>query len=326
MASGIIRCPAFIRPSSLVTRVLPSLLAGPSLSDLIGGSEVALLASELSQIEWRKPAFGPTAADAVRLIQFLRLDAGARSIGSVGDAEVLQAFLRDARRATPTKLEERGALAALSRYLSTCEWIPSHLSSEHHLRANALEPQILEPPAPLTVTVPELPRAPSPPLPEIPSEPEATEELPRASPPEDLEFLEEEITLPAPQPFPPEPIPLPEPPLPTPEPYPEPQPEPEPEPEPEEPAVEAAKHLESPRILLNLAKVMEDVGERAEVVQAYEQVLQLRPNDAEALAGQKRLAPSTKSRVVARKPAKKPRKTAGRSKRADSRSPSSRTP
>src|SRR5439155_402718 len=38
----------------------------------------------------------------------------------------------------------------------------------------------------------------------------------------------------------------------------------------------AAKHRESPRILLNLGKVMEDAHEPAEAVRAYDQVLKLR--------------------------------------------------
>ena len=68
----------------------------------------------------------------------------------------------------------------------------------------------------------------------------------------------------------------------------------------------AAKHRESPRILLNLGKVMEDPHEPAEAVRAYDQVLKLRPKDSEAVAGSKRLGVPTKSR---RRPRKKTPKT-----------------
>jgi len=68
----------------------------------------------------------------------------------------------------------------------------------------------------------------------------------------------------------------------------------------------AAKHRESPRILLNLGKVMEDAHEPAEAVRAYDQVLKLRPKDSEAVAGSKRLGVPTKSR---RRPRKKTPKT-----------------
>lgn len=57
----------------------------------------------------------------------------------------------------------------------------------------------------------------------------------------------------------------------------------------------AATHSESPRILLNLGKALEGTGKREKAIQAYEQVLRLRPEDSEALAGRKRLAPSAKA-------------------------------
>ena len=71
----------------------------------------------------------------------------------------------------------------------------------------------------------------------------------------------------------------------------------------------AAKHRESPRILLNLGKVMEDAHEPAEAVRAYDQVLKLRAKDPEAVAGRKRLGVPSKSRRSPRKgTAKSPKK------------------
>jgi Flp pilus assembly protein TadD len=65
----------------------------------------------------------------------------------------------------------------------------------------------------------------------------------------------------------------------------------------------AAKHFESPRILLNLGTVQEAENKRREAVGAYDQVLRLRPKDREGRAGRKRLAPPTKSK---RRPKKAP--------------------
>jgi len=87
----------------------------------------------------------------------------------------------------------------------------------------------------------------------------------------------------------------------------------------------AVKHLESPRILLNLGKILEAEGDRAEALQIYEQVLRIRPTDPDALAGRKRLAPSAKTWGAPRKPAKKPPKKNAQSKRSRLRS-SSKTP
>jgi tetratricopeptide (TPR) repeat protein len=79
----------------------------------------------------------------------------------------------------------------------------------------------------------------------------------------------------------------------------------------------AAKHRESPRILLNLGKVLEEAQEPADAVRAYEQVLRLRPKDATALAGRKRLVGPTKSGAPSRKrAAKSPRKAPRTRKKA----------
>lgn len=69
----------------------------------------------------------------------------------------------------------------------------------------------------------------------------------------------------------------------------------------------AAKHLESPRILLNLGKIQEDMTDSAEARRAYEQVLRLRPKDPEALAGRNRVGPSTPPTPSTR-PGRTPRK------------------
>src|SRR5436309_3006359 len=70
----------------------------------------------------------------------------------------------------------------------------------------------------------------------------------------------------------------------------------------------AAKRFESPRIILNLGKVLEAENRKTEAAGAYEQVLRLRPKDSEGRAGRKRLAPAAKakrSRKALGKPAKK---------------------
>lgn len=66
----------------------------------------------------------------------------------------------------------------------------------------------------------------------------------------------------------------------------------------------AAKHLETPRILLNLGTVQELERERGQAFGTYDQVLRLRPRDPEALAARKRLAPA-KSHRGARKTSRK---------------------
>jgi len=81
----------------------------------------------------------------------------------------------------------------------------------------------------------------------------------------------------------------------------------------------AVKHLESPRILLNLGKIREAEGDRTEALQAYEQVLRIRAKDPDALAGRRRLSPSEKTRTTPTKPAKQTPKKPGKSTRARSR-------
>lgn len=72
----------------------------------------------------------------------------------------------------------------------------------------------------------------------------------------------------------------------------------------------AAKHLESPRILLNLGKVQEAMTEGTDARHAYEQVLRLRPKDPEAVAGRKRTRPPTAAGQT-------PKKRAAKSKAKD---------
>ena len=223
----------------------PALLPGPSLLDLVAPPEAPLVSTDLSTIEWESPRTEPSAADAVQLIRLLGLDGRTHPTLSVGDADLLHRFLRDTRRSTPTNPEERDALAQVYRYMSACDWIPSHLASEYRLRADALAPhpretvdkaeELAEP------AVTEI--ASSPPLPEsLPAEPEDSEPFPEL-PSMDLGPEEEDIPLPGPDPFRPLPVPEPEPPLPLPEP-PVPQPQPEPEPEPEEAPEDEAKWTE----------------------------------------------------------------------------------
>src|SRR5213594_1493359 len=270
----IIQCPAFIRPPAVLAPVLPSrcarcgavsrdflcpacldflvadrpmwlnpgLLSGPSLLDLTGGNEVAIIGADLSEVEWHKPAREPAATAAVRLVRLLGLDSDRAAIVSVGDAEVLHAFLREARRNTTTKVEERRALAALCRYLRSQEWMPPHLAAEYGLRAKVREPPTaVEPPEPARREMRALPPiepsllevSAEPDIAEVPAEP-ALDEL------EDLELPEDDVSLPTAPRVPPEPVPRPEPPLPLPQPGPGPVPEPEPEPgpEPEETSIE----------------------------------------------------------------------------------------
>ncbi len=228
----------------------PALLPGPSLLDLIGPREVALLAADLSTVEWYAPPRDDSSADAVRLVQLLDLDAEARPVLSVGDADVLHEFLRRARRGTPDDRDARVALASVYRYLSACEWMPAHLAADYRMRAGLLASR--EAVRRLPVEVPEERTslvesvgAPEPRSAESDDLVLPSEHLPEPAPP-DIEPAEtEETPLPAPDPFRPEPVPEPEPPLPLPEPpEPQPQPEPEPEPEPEERAAASARQSE----------------------------------------------------------------------------------
>jgi len=219
----------------------PGLLPGPSLLDLTGGNEVAIVGADLSEVEWHKPAREPAGTEAVRLVRLLGLDSDRAAIVSVGDAEVLHAFLREARRNTPTNMEERRALAALCRYLRSQEWMPPHLAAEYGLRAKVIEPPTaVEPPEPARREVPAALPPIEPSLLEVSAEPDIAEVSaePALDELEDLELPEEDFSLPAAPPVPPEPVPHPEPPLPLPQPGPGPVPEPEPEPEPEETSVE----------------------------------------------------------------------------------------
>ncbi len=71
----------------------------------------------------------------------------------------------------------------------------------------------------------------------------------------------------------------------------------------------AAKHMETPQILLNVAKVQEAAHRDAEALESYSRVLQMKPKDAEAAAAQKRLTPPPPKPVrktVRRRPRKRP--------------------
>jgi tetratricopeptide (TPR) repeat protein len=263
------------------------------LLDLVGSREVAILATDLSRIEWRSRVSEPTAVDAVRLVQLLRLDTPGRPMVSVGDADVLHAFLRNSRRVAPTDVDEQAALAALYRYLASSEWLPAHLAADYGLRANILTPRTdamrevaaftdeLPEPARLGEAIPEsVPAAPSP-LPEVEED--------------DLRPFEEEVRLPTPGPLPPDPHPRPEPPLPIPEPVPQPgpMPEPGPEPEPEEPPVDGslesdleemhhALEKERKSVEAYLRTQLEELRAKEELLADREQTLESKEQDVEA--------------------------------------------
>src|SRR2546422_406000 len=97
----------------------PGLLPGPSLLDLTSANEVAIVGADLSEIEWHRPARESASTEAVRLVRLLRLDSEEPAIVSVGDAEVLHTFLRDARRSSPSEMEGPNAPAAPVRYLQS---------------------------------------------------------------------------------------------------------------------------------------------------------------------------------------------------------------
>ena len=77
----------------------------------------------------------------------------------------------------------------------------------------------------------------------------------------------------------------------------------------------AAKQVESARILLNLGKALEGLGKTVGAMRAYEQVLRMRPEDPEAIAGRERVAPGEER--GSGKPAKRARRPARRRKKMD---------
>ncbi len=90
----------------------------------------------------------------------------------------------------------------------------------------------------------------------------------------------------------------------------------------------AAKHMETPQILLNVAKVQEATHQRSAALESYSRILALKPRDADAVAARKRLQPSKAPRRPAprkvRRPLKKrrvPRKKKAKPTRRKSRPP-----
>ena len=118
----------------------PALLPGPSLLDLAAPREVAILPVRGDAIEWRSTVREASEADAVRLVHLLDLEGDPSPMVSVGDAEVLHAFLALARRAPLTDPSSREALATVYRYLASRDWVPPHLAEEYRLRARTLHP------------------------------------------------------------------------------------------------------------------------------------------------------------------------------------------
>lgn len=226
----------------------PSLLPGPSLLDLLGPREAALLSVEGTELEWRSSPRTRTAEDAMRLIDLLGLESESHPIVSVGDAEVLHGFLGEGRRSTPRDAGAREALAALYRFLASREWMPSHLAEEYRLRARALARVPEEEAVRVAVArIEEFAEEPAKPKAEILPRPEE-EEMPPVIPaaPEELE-----APFPPPESIPPEPSP----------------PEPTPEREPGKP-VEGGP-VAPPAPALDLARVKEEIKRERKSVEAW---------------------------------------------------------
>ncbi len=84
----------------------------------------------------------------------------------------------------------------------------------------------------------------------------------------------------------------------------------------------AAKHMETPQILLNVAKVQEATHQRSAALESYSRLLALKPRDAEAMAARKRLLPPKPSRRPS--PRKAPRRARQKRSRARKKPSSSR--
>jgi tetratricopeptide (TPR) repeat protein len=67
----------------------------------------------------------------------------------------------------------------------------------------------------------------------------------------------------------------------------------------------ASKRLESPQVLLNLARARELAERKADALRTYERVLRVAPKESEAVAGRKRLGPTKPAKTPARSPRKK---------------------
>ncbi len=262
----------------------PALIPGPSLLDLLAPREVAILSAEGETIEWRSTPRDATEADAVRLLHLLDVGGNPNPVLSVGDAEVLHAFLAQSRRSAPTAPSSRAALAALYRYLSSREWVPPHLADEYRLRARTLHPLPEEEALGELAAVSRAEELAPSEAEETPSSlPETLEEVPV---PEEVSESSEQEPRPEPEtakaplgPEPgPEPAPEPEPPLPLPEPQPAPPPppEPEPQPEPEETPAPPAEPVPSPVLETLTAEFAEmkeelrrEIAKERESVQAW---------------------------------------------------------
>lgn len=102
----------------------------------------------------------------------------------------------------------------------------------------------------------------------------------------------------------------------------------------------AAKHMETPQILLNVAKVQEATHQRSAALDSYSRLLSLKPRDPDAVAARKRLLPRKSARRPsprraprrARKKRSRPRRKPSSSRRKprppqhSARSPRSRPP
>ena len=248
----------------------PALLPGPSLLDLVAPREVAVLSARGEAIEWRSVPREASESDGVRLIQLLDLEANPNPVISVGDAEILHAFLGQARRSPPAEAATRAALASLYRYLAARDWLPPHLAEEYRLRARTLHPLPEEEGPSVTTAISRMEEAVPLETAGIPAVPPAPVEASQAAQAPEEQPVEpaEEPTPPPPEP----PIPAPEPPLPLPEPEPAPGPPPEPgpEPQPEQPPVPSpVMESLSAELAEMKAELRQEIAKERESVQAW---------------------------------------------------------
>jgi tetratricopeptide (TPR) repeat protein len=76
----------------------------------------------------------------------------------------------------------------------------------------------------------------------------------------------------------------------------------------------AAKHMETPQVLLNVAKVQEATHQTSAALESYARLLALNPKDADALAARRRLKPPKPPRRTPRRPAGPRKRAAPRSR------------
>ena len=83
----------------------------------------------------------------------------------------------------------------------------------------------------------------------------------------------------------------------------------------------ASKRLESPQVLLNLARARELAERKTDALRAYERVLRVAPKESEAVAGRKRLAPPRSAKPTKAAKSKRPDKPRAKPPRGERKSP-----